>query len=80
MRLIDEIITQTAYLDFDNQNPIEFVALSMEAYNQIIKEVSEEIDKQYIDDDDLEKCLTMKYVLMPSLISIDYRFLKEIKL
>lgn len=80
MRLIDEIITHTAYLDFGSSNPIEYVALSMEAYNQIIKEVAEEIDKQCIDDDDLERCLSMKYVLMPSLRSIDYRFLKEVKL
>lgn len=80
MRLIDEIITQTAYLDFESSDPIEYVALSMEAHNQIVKEVAEEIDKQYIDDDDLERCLSMKYVLMPSLNSIDYRFLKEVKL
>jgi hypothetical protein len=80
MRLIDEIITQSAYLDYDSNSPIEYVALSMDAYLQISREIFEETDKEEIGDNDIEDFLTMKFVLMPTLISIDYRFLKEIKL
>lgn len=78
MRLIDEIVNSSAYLDF-GKDQIEYVALSYEAFNIVKKEVSEELDTGNLSMEDIDKALAMKHLLMPSMYGIDYRFLKEIK-
>jgi|SanBayMetagenome_1026888.scaffolds.fasta_scaffold51497_2 hypothetical protein len=78
MRLVDEIVNNSAYLDF-GMDQIEYVALSYESLEVIKKEVFEELQKEYLSAEDIDDALAMKHLVMPSMKGIDYRFLKEIK-
>jgi len=78
MRLVDEIVNNSAYLDF-GIDQIEYVALSYEALEMIKLEVLDELGEEVIPIDEIDKALAMKHLVMPSLRGIDYRFLKEIK-
>lgn len=79
MRLIDEILTQCSYIDLANSNPIDYVGLSIDCYNKILDEASSELNKKEITSDDLNSLLSVKFVIIPELFSINYIFLKEIK-
>ncbi len=78
MRLVDEIVNNSAYLDF-GIDQIEYVALSYEALEMIKLEVLDELGEEVISIDEIDKALAMKHLVMPSMRGIDYRFLKEIK-
>ena len=78
IRLVDEIITNSSYLDSANVELVEYVGISPDALTQISKEVGNELDKQRVSNDDIESALTLKYLLMPNLRGIDYKFFREI--
>jgi len=78
IRLIDEIVTNSSYLDSTNVEPVEYVGISSDALSQITKEIGQELDKQRVNNDDIESSLTLKYLLMPNLRGIDYKFFREI--
>ena len=78
IRLIDEILTNSSYLDIANIEPIEYVGISPDALNQITKEIGEELDKPRVSSNDIESALTLKYLLIPNLHGVDYRFFKEV--
>lgn len=79
MRLVDEIVSNSAYLDFGLESQIEYVAVSYDALNVIKKELAEELNKDLVSVDDIDKSLAMRHVIMPSMIGVDYRFFREIK-
>lgn len=78
IRLVDEIVANSSYLDQANIDPIEYVGISPSALHKITAEISEELDKQKVSTDDIEASLTLKYLLMPNLRGIDYKFFKEV--
>ena len=78
MRLVDEIVNNSAYLDFGLEQ-IEYVALSYDSLELIKNEVAKEIKKDFPTPEDIDNALAMKHVIYPSLIGIDYKFFKEIK-
>jgi hypothetical protein len=79
MRLIDEILTQSAYLDLSNSDPIEFVAISNETLSVLTEEISYDLNIDDVSLHDIEKMLTLKVLIIPSFLGIDYRFFKEVK-
>lgn len=79
MRLLDEILTQSAYLDLSNSDPIEYVAISNETLSVLTEEISFEINAEDVSLQDVEKMLTLKILIIPNFLGIDYRFFKEVK-
>lgn len=79
MRLIDEILTQCSYIDLANSDPIDYVGLSVDCYNKVLDEASLELRKKDITSDDLNKLMSVKFVIIPELFSINYIFLKEVR-
>ena len=82
MRLIDEIVTQAAYLETgenENDRVIDFVCLSYKALSKILFEV----EKEYGDSTEkhLTGALSMPYVLIPgggTCAEINYYFAKKV--
>lgn len=78
MRLVDEILTQSAYIGFGNIDPVEYVAISNKTLDAILSEIKDESDVEEITIEELESILTLKILIIPNSIGIDYRFFKEI--
>lgn len=79
MRLLDEILTQSSYLDLGSIDPIEYVAVSDDTIKALTAEIMEEKNISAVSIEDIELTLTMKILIMPTLFGIDYRFFKEVK-
>jgi hypothetical protein len=79
MRLLDEILTQSSYLDLGSIDPIEYVAVSDETIRTLTAEIMEEKNVDSASIEDIEATLTLKILIMPTLFGIDYRFFKEVK-
>lgn len=77
IKLIDEIILQSSYIDSGNVEPIEYVALSYDAFLSIKEELEEELDEtvkaHHIDD-----ALTIKHFIIPGLRGVQYKFFREV--
>ncbi len=79
MRLLDEILTQSSYLDLGSADPIEYVAVSDDTIKALTAEITEEKNINIVSVEDIEAALTMKILIMPTLFGINYRFFKEVK-
>lgn len=80
MRLIDEIITNSSYLDAASIDMVDCVGLSEEALTAISAEVREELDNTRISYRDIEDALTLRFFIMPTLSGVDYKFYKELRM
>lgn len=80
MRLIDEIITNSSYLDAASIDMVDCVGLSEEALSTISGEVKEELDSVRVTYRDIEDALTLRFFIMPTLSGVDYKFYKELRM
>ncbi len=78
LRLVDEIIQNSSYIESKSVDYIEYVALSSDAYLKIVQEIRDETGEQKVTQEDIDDALTIKTIVLPRLIGIDYKFFKEL--
>lgn len=79
LRLVDEIVQNSSYIDSRNVDYIDCVGLSEDAYAKIVKEIKKELNQEFISHDDIEQALTLKFNLIPNSYGIEYEFYKIIR-
>lgn len=78
LQLVDEIVSACANIEVENNCSIDYVGLSYDAYLQIKNEIEDGFDRP-ITASDINKSLSIAYVILPGLYGIDYKFLKEVR-
>lgn len=78
MRLLDEILTQGAYIEIDDKgkNPLDFIAINYKGLSKIAREVEDELgDATH---ENIEKALSYPYVIIPDNGEINYFFIRKV--